>query len=277
MDSQVNQPVQEVQVVLLVSMVQVTSRHKSVLRHTRKRVLSPHSSMEAMMVSTTETTDRSGPPFGVHQVKTTQSTALFHVLDLAAKASSTLDTTEIPKLNARSSTYVKRTADTTPSCARTERCSTRGFSSATGGTTSTATRPPNCIISTLNCILHLMADINFPVVLPVSLLVVLTEGLTEVLTVVLTVVPQVVLPVEVTLALLKVQEVPVLSSLSTTVASNQATPHMDTPEPRPLVGLSQEHRQAAFRVDTTNRRHSLEASLDLAMVNQVTVNQATAG
>lgn len=92
-----------------------------------------------------------------HPVKTTLSTVQFPARDSAAESSSMLGTTVTWTHSAKSSTFVKKTADTTRSCAPTAPFSTRGSSCVIGGTTSSATKRPRCITSTPSFTSCLMA------------------------------------------------------------------------------------------------------------------------
>lgn len=109
---------------------------------------------------TTATTDMMASPGQLseeHPVKTTLSTVRFLARDSAAGSSSMLGTTVTWTHSAKSSTFVKKTADTTRSCAPTAPFSTRGSSCVTGGTTSSATKRPRCITSTPSSTLCQMA------------------------------------------------------------------------------------------------------------------------
>lgn len=92
------------------------------------------------MDSTTGVTDRCGQLSVGLQGKITLYTVPSLQRDFPAEVSHILGTTAIWIRSARCSTSARKMVDTTPSFAPTARYSTRGTSSAIGGTTSTATR-----------------------------------------------------------------------------------------------------------------------------------------
>lgn len=92
-----------------------------------------------------------------HPVKITLPTVPFPARVSAVENSSMLGTTVTWTHSAKSSTFVKKTADTTRSCAPTAPFSTRGSSCVIGGTTSSVTKRPLCITSTPSFTSDLMA------------------------------------------------------------------------------------------------------------------------